>query len=125
MADLFYQQVKYLAELDEIQYENVFIDGTIIEANANRYTFVWKKVIKKNEEKTYPKIQAVIDEINQKEIKDFPLKKETLLEDLGKVLDWLKIEQEKREIVFVHGIGKRKTQNNRQKSYLHKLKESA
>lgn len=50
VEDLFYQQVNYLATQNEILFENVFIDGTKIEANANRYTFVWKKAIKKNEE---------------------------------------------------------------------------
>ena len=36
IEDLFYQQVKYLAEQKEILFENVFIDGTKIEANANQ-----------------------------------------------------------------------------------------
>ncbi|AGX45379.1 hypothetical protein CLSA_c44420 [Clostridium saccharobutylicum DSM 13864] len=45
VEDLFYQQVKYLATQKEILFENVFVDGTKIEANANCYTFVWKKVI--------------------------------------------------------------------------------
>ena len=45
IEDLFYQQVNYLSKQNEILFENVFIDGTKIEANANRYTFVWKKSI--------------------------------------------------------------------------------
>jgi hypothetical protein len=28
----------------EYSFENLFIDGTKIEANANKYNFVWKKV---------------------------------------------------------------------------------
>jgi Transposase and inactivated derivatives len=32
-----------LYELGEISGEAIFIDGTKIEANANKYTFVWKK----------------------------------------------------------------------------------
>lgn len=109
MDDIFYQQVKYLANLEEIQYENVFIDGTKIEASANRYTFVWKKVIKKNEEKMYPNIQALIDEVNKEEIKNFSITPETLLSDLSNILSWLNIEKEARKIDFVHGIGKRKS----------------
>ncbi len=31
--------------------ENYFLDGTKIEANANKYTFVWKKATSKFEEK--------------------------------------------------------------------------
>src|SRR5665648_323071 len=40
---LFSQLVVKLSELGEIEYENIFIDGTKIEAYANKYTFVWKK----------------------------------------------------------------------------------
>lgn len=41
--DIFYQPVNKLAELKEINYEHLFADGTKIEANANKYSFVWKK----------------------------------------------------------------------------------
>ena len=40
---LFYQLVEYLTEAGELDFANVFIDGTKIEASANRYSFVWKK----------------------------------------------------------------------------------
>jgi len=36
--------------------ENVFIDGTKIEANANKYTFVWKKAVNKFYEKLKIKV---------------------------------------------------------------------
>ena len=48
VEDLFYQFVKRLAELEETEYEEVFIDGTKIESMANRYTFVWKTGVEKN-----------------------------------------------------------------------------
>lgn len=38
---LFYQFVQKLCEMCEVNYENVFVDGTKIEAAAYRYTFVW------------------------------------------------------------------------------------
>ena len=47
IEDLFYQLVKRLAEEQEIEYEEVFIDGTKIESMANRYTFVWRKSVDK------------------------------------------------------------------------------
>ncbi len=43
IEDLFTQLVKLLAEAGELSLSSVFIDGTKFEANANRYTFVWKK----------------------------------------------------------------------------------
>ena len=109
IEDLFYQQVKYLAEQNEILFENVFIDGTKIEANANRYTFVWKKSIYKNEEKMFDKIVMLIKEINVTEITDFIIEKESLLKNIDEVLKWLSLEKHNRNIEFVHGIGKRKT----------------
>lgn len=44
---LFYQFMDKLIEMGEISYKNVFIDGTKIEADANRYTFVWAKAVEK------------------------------------------------------------------------------
>lgn len=38
-----------LFELGEVSGETIFIDGTKIEANANKYTFVWKKAVTKNQ----------------------------------------------------------------------------
>ena len=40
--EIFYQLVKKLSELGEIKLEHLFVDGTKIEANANKYSFVWK-----------------------------------------------------------------------------------
>ena len=44
IEDLLYQMVQLLVAHGEISFEEsaVFIDGTKIEANANRYSFVWK-----------------------------------------------------------------------------------
>lgn len=47
IEDLFYQFVRRLSEEEEIEYEEVFIDGTKMESMANRYTFVWRKSVTK------------------------------------------------------------------------------
>ena len=44
---LYYQAVKALHERGEIRFGQVFVDGTKIEANANRYSFMWAKPTKK------------------------------------------------------------------------------
>ena len=49
LDDLFNQFITKLYENNEIEFKNLFIDGTKIEANANKYTFVWKKSVSKNE----------------------------------------------------------------------------
>ena len=60
---VFYDVVKYLLNIGEISGENLFIDGTKIEANANRYTFVWKKSVSKNEAKLRAKLPDILDGI--------------------------------------------------------------
>jgi transposase len=107
--DLFYQQVMYLYDSREIHFENAFIDGTKIEANANKYTFVWKKAVLKNESKMLEKAEKLIKEINLTEVRDFYFNRETAIKDIEAVLSWLISEKETRCIEFVHGIGKRKS----------------
>lgn len=123
LEDLFYQQVKYLGAEGEIQFENAFIDGTKIEANANKYTFVWKKAVLKNEEKMFPKIEALISEINLAEFKSFSVCKETSVKDLEIILKWLEVEKINRSIEFVHGIGKRKSNLQKWTEQLTEYKE--
>ena len=55
VEDLLTQLVELLAETGEIHFENLFIDGTKIEANANKYSFVWKGFIEKSEAKLQDK----------------------------------------------------------------------
>ena len=45
---LFYQFVNKLYEMGEVKYKNLFVDGTKMEAYANKYTFVWKSDVEKN-----------------------------------------------------------------------------
>ena len=49
--DLFYQMVHRLERVGELSKETVFLDGTKLEACANKYTFVWKKSVGKWEKK--------------------------------------------------------------------------
>lgn len=109
VEDLFYQLVKHLHSIGEIRFENIFIDGTKIEANANRYTFVWKKTINKNEAKMFTKIQSLIETINMTYMTNFSVTKETLLDDIRKVLIYIDERIEEAKIEFVYGTGKRKS----------------
>lgn len=57
VEDLFSQLVHILAEMGELSLCSVFFDGTKLEANANRYSFVWKKSTQKNEAKMQEKMK--------------------------------------------------------------------
>lgn len=54
--DILRQLVLLLHESNLLSFEAAFIDGTKIEANANKYSFVWKKATVKKEEKLLKKI---------------------------------------------------------------------
>lgn len=59
------QVTNFLYEIKEISGEAIFIDGTKIEANANKYTFVWKKAITKNMKKLLQKIADLVAECEE------------------------------------------------------------
>ena len=64
--ELFFQFVEKLKELDEIKYEHLFVDGTKIEANANKYSFVWKKSTTKYEARNTAKLETRLAELSSK-----------------------------------------------------------
>ena len=47
-------------EIGEVAFENIFVDGTKIEACANKYSFVWKKATTKNEARLQLKIRKLL-----------------------------------------------------------------
>jgi transposase len=57
IGDIFSQVVLLLHEEGLLDIKEVYTDGTKIEANANRYTFVWGKAIKKNKERISRQLQ--------------------------------------------------------------------
>lgn len=109
--DLFNQLVIKLAEKEEIQYQNIFIDGTKIEANANRYTFVWKKSTEKYEAKLKEKIQkdvpAILEKFNLNLVDSTDTTSLEAIEELYSKLNELKLEN---QVEFVKGKGRRKSE---------------
>jgi len=108
--ELFYQIVKALHGLGEIKYEHLFVDGTKIEANANKYTFVWKKSTTKYETRLLKKLEDLIPELCSKHgiIAESP---EGLLFGL----------ESRMTTPFVHGKGKRKSELQRDIEQLQSL----
>ena len=49
----------FLKESGEVDGKSLFLDGTKIEANANRYTFVWKKAVNKYQARLFEKIAVL------------------------------------------------------------------
>jgi len=57
-----------LIEANEIDAEAIFIDGTKIEANANKFTFVWRKSTERHSGNLVEKSNQAYEELLEKEI---------------------------------------------------------
>ena len=116
-----------LYDIGEISGETIFIDGTKIEANANKYTFVWKKAVTKNQAKLLVKIADLVDECEQLYGLKIVYGNAIKIRHLKKLRKKLYALKESEEITFVHGIGRRKTELQKSietlEQYLSKLKE--
>ena len=111
--NLFYQMIRRLEESGELSKETVFIDGTKLEACANKYTFVWKKSVGKWEAKMYERIQEAVRLLNQEYLCRFLVGEETRTQDLQEICRFLDEKCRVDGTVFVHGRGKRKSRNQR------------
>lgn len=73
LKDVFKQIVILLSEEGLLNIREIYVDGTKLEANANRYTFVWGKSIKANKEKMSKQIDELwqyTQKIAAEELKD-------------------------------------------------------
>jgi len=109
MEGLFYQLVRILHEISEVKYENLFEDGTTIEANASRYTAVWKKAIEKNEAKMHGRAELIAEEINKLYFTEFRVLEETANKDMYDMTVFLERKMQEQGIEAVSGAGKRKS----------------
>lgn len=104
LKDLFSQFITVLSRLDSINFAEVFIDGTKLEANANRYTFIWKKKIQRELNKIPGKLESLTGEIFRATGEDLRACSDELL------LHLLQEQVQALHITFVYGKGSRKTQ---------------
>ena len=83
-----------------------FVDGTKIEAYANKYTFVWKKAVEKRLETLNKKIATVLPVIAERYGINTSVSLEECYEALVLQAQWL-------NLTFAVGKGKHKTQLQR------------
>ena len=98
---LFGQLVKTLYDLEEIDYDTVFIDGTKLEANANRYSFVWRKSIEKN--------LAKLKEKAGNALKILGVEMPASIDALNEASSKLRMKMKREGIASVHGKGRHKS----------------
>ena len=123
----------YIFEKDHVDLDHTYIDGTKIEANANKYTWVWKKSCIKNRDKMFVRISELIDSMNVEVLNLFGLKFDTREEY---AIKYLKTMLDKYESItgldkssFVYGTGRRKSLYQKQyetlSGYCERLKNYA
>ena len=111
VEDLLQQMVQLLVVHGEISFEEsaVFIDGTKIEANAGRYTFVWKTRVSKDQEKLGNKIVTELPLLLEKAGVGIAVPKQITVQQLKKIRKKLYAKKEESGIAFVYGKGHHKS----------------
>ncbi|MCQ2511600.1 MAG: IS1182 family transposase [Lachnospiraceae bacterium] len=130
IEDIFRDINMEIIKKDHVDLTHIYIDGTRLEANANKYTWVWKKATEKSRYRLFAKITALLNEINA-ELCWSGLRMETNTEYVPEYLEEMLSAYAKvyrlDENSFVHGKGKHKTVQQRQyeqlQAYARKLKD--
>lgn len=65
IEQIFYDINQKIFETEQVDLNHIYIDGSKFEANANKYSLVWKKATEKSRYRLFEKVTALLDEINQ------------------------------------------------------------
>lgn len=105
-SDLLTQFVELLMQEGHVNLKNIYIDGTKIESASGRYTFVWRKSVEKYQKK-----------LKEQLVEELGLPEDSSLEDVTEcakqAFNSIRNTCKSKNIVFVYGIGKRKTDYQR------------
>lgn len=128
IEDIFNDINKAIFKKEHVDLNHIYIDGSKFEANANKYSWVWKKATEKSRYRLYDKISKLFDEINVG-LSCFGIHIEINTEYVPDELH--KITQRYKEIckinteTFVYGKGHRKSteqkQNEKLEEYIEKI----
>lgn len=109
LPDLYAQLIDLLADAGELSCRNLFVDGTIIEANANKYTYVWKPAVSKNMEKMLSDVRILFEQASETWGIHISYNGKIQLRHMKKMYKQLKAIQYAKGISFVHGLGRKKS----------------
>lgn len=65
IEEIFCDINKKIFEIEHVDLQHLYIDGSKFEANANKYSWVWKKATEKSRYRLYDKITLLFQEINE------------------------------------------------------------
>jgi transposase len=123
---------KYIFEKEKVDLSHVYIDGTKIIANANRYSWVWKKSCTTNRDKVFLNVSSLLEDMN-KDIMSlgvcFEKRSEYAIEYLEQILERYREVLNIDTNAFVSGSGHRKSTYQRKyqklEEYIDRLKRYA
>jgi len=115
---IFYEINKYMEKKVPINVDVLCIDGTKYEANANKYTFVWRANTERNRKKCWKKAIEIIHDINNYFKRQnlqvmYSSLREPSIEYLLAIADRIEKYMKHENIEFVHGKGKKKSEIQR------------
>lgn len=130
IEEIFYDINKKIIQEEGVDLQHIYIDGTKLEANANKYTWVWKKSTEKSRYRLFGKITVLLDEMNET-LAFSGLKMQTNTEYVPEELRDMAARYAKHcgldPAAFVHGRGHKKPLQQRQYEtllqYISKLEE--
>lgn len=125
IEEIFQDINKKIFETEHVDLQHLYIDGSKFEANANKYSWVWKKATEKSRYRLFGKTTTLFEEINE-ELSCTGMKlcinSEYAPEYLKEAAEQYAEVWQINEAMFVHGRGHRKTTQQR---HYEKLKEYA
>ncbi len=65
IEEIFQDINKKIFETEHVDLQHLYIDGSKFEANANKYSWVWKKATEKSRYRLFGKITTLFEKINE------------------------------------------------------------
>ncbi len=133
IENIFNEINQYIFKKENVDLNHIYIDGTKMEANANKYSWVWKNACLKSREKLYVKLTNLYEKINDEllcfECYRYSTREIYEIEYVESTLNDFSKRFNIDEKSFKNGKGHKKTAYQRYfellKDYLEKLKEYA
>ena len=113
LEDIFHDINRCIFDRLHVDLNHAYIDGTKIEANANKYTWVWKKSCIRSRNNVFGKLTLLLEEVNEYmalyERAVFEARQEYAIEYVEYIRDTFLEASGMTTKEFVHGKGKRKS----------------
>jgi len=123
IEDVFEEVLIFLVEAGYVSLDNYFVDGSKVEANANKYSFVWKKSTTKYKEQLKIKIKELLKEIDEENEKENEKYGDNDLEEFGENIDIHSKELEQKLIELEEKLRKIEEAKKKEKENRKKIEE--